>query len=156
MSTFKKYDEFLNEIGDSSSKGYKFDFYGGDDMRTYGFETPNCLYTVELEPSDESENVLNISFYVVDENDPDIQRDDIVTNKGELFKVMATVMNIVKKDLDDHPETDTLTFVPSKKEGETTNISRLNLYSKYIKNDFPKSTITKGQRNSIEVKLNKK
>lgn len=163
LNTFKKYDEFLNEIGDSSSKAYKFDFYGDyDDMRIYGFDTESYPYTVELRYADldnydeDATNILGVRFYVADEDDPDMELDDVVTNKGELFRVMATVTAIIKKDLQDHPEIDTITFSPAKKEGETTNVSRLNLYSKYIKNEFPKSIITKGQRNSIEVKLNKK
>jgi hypothetical protein len=67
---------------------------------------------------------------------------------------MATVTAIIKKDLSNHPEIDTLTFIPAKKKSETTNISRLNLYTRYIKNAFPNATITPGTNQSIEVKLN--
>ncbi len=161
MKNLPSYDEFLNEIGDSSSKAYHPDFYGDyGNARIYGFETPSYPYTVELQYDDIDDyeganNVLSVRFYVPDDEDPDIERDDIVTNKGELFKVMATVVDVIKKDLSTHPEVDILVFTPAKKKGETTNIARLNLYSKYIKHEFPKATISKGPKNIIEVKLNK-
>lgn len=139
---------------------FSSDFYGNYDnvMRIYGFNTENYPYTVELrydefEDYDENTtNILGVRFFTPDDEDPDIERDDVVTNKGELFRVMATVTAIIKKDLKDHPEVDTITFTPSKKEGETTNISRLNLYTKYIRNFYPNATITSGKR-GIEIKF---
>ena len=153
--------DILKEIGDASSQPFPFSFYGDyENMRMYGFETEYYPYSVELQYTDldnydeDITNVLGVRFYVQDDEDPDIERDDIVTNKGELFKVMATVTAIIKKDLQDHPEIDTITFTPAKKEGETTNVSRLNLYMRYIKNAFPNATITAGGLGSVEVKLN--
>ena len=152
--------DILTERGDASSLPYHFDYYSDyGNMRIYGFDTENYPYTVELQYTDlddypeNSTNVLGIRFYVPDDEDPDIERDAIVTNKGELFRVMATVTAIIKKDLDTHPEIDTLTFTPVKKSGETVNISRLNLYTRYIKNAFPNAIITAGGRGSVEVKL---
>lgn len=152
--------DILKEIGDASSQPYSFDFYsdyGG--MRIYGFDTESYPYTVELQYADldnydeDATNILGVRFYVADEDDPDMELDDIVTNRGELFRVMATVTAIIKKDLQDHPEIDTITFTPAKKEGETTNVSRLNLYTRYIKNAFPNATITARGRGRVEVKL---
>ena len=152
--------DILKEIGDASSQPYSFDFYsdyGG--MRIYGFDTESYPYTVELQYADldnydeDATNILGVRFYVADEDDPDMELDDVVTNKGELFRVMATVTAIIKKDLQDHPEIDTITFTPAKKEGETTNVSRLNLYTRYIKNAFPNATITARGRGRVEVKL---
>jgi hypothetical protein len=162
IQKYELFEELLNEVGDSSSKPYPSDFYGDyGSARIYGFETPNYAYTVELQYTDiddyeGAKNVLAVRFYVPDDKDPDIERDDIVTNKGELFKVMASVVNVIKKDLSSHPEVDTLLFTPAKKEGETTNIARLNLYSKYIKNELPMAVISKGPKKSIKVKLNNK
>ena len=97
--------DILKEIGDASSQPYSFDFYGDyDNMRIYGFDTENYPYTVELRYSDidaydeDPTNILSVRFYIPDEDDPDIERDDIVANKGELFRVMATVTAIIKKD----------------------------------------------------------
>jgi len=150
----------LKEIGDASSQPYRFDFYGDyGDMRIYGFDTENYPYTVELQYTDldnygeNTTNILGVRFYVSDEDDPKMELDDVVTNKGELFRVMATVTAIIKKDLQDHPEINTITFTPSKKEGETTNVSRLNLYIRYIENAFPNASITPGNRGSVEVKI---
>lgn len=151
--------DLLTEIGDASSQPYHFDFYSDyGNMRIYGFDTDNYPYTVELQYDDLDDyenltNVIGVRFYITDDEDPDIERDDIVTNKGELFRVMATVAAIVKQDLKDHPEIDTITFTPAKRESETTN-ARLNLYTRYIKNAFPNAIITPGPFRSIEVKLN--
>jgi hypothetical protein len=137
----------LKEVGDSSAQPYSFDYYGESDWgRIYGFNTEKYPYTVEILPDDENPNRVSIRFYISNEDDPDIEDDSIVTNEGNLFRVMATVSSIIKKDLRDNPEVDTLTFAPSKKTGETTNISRLNLYLKYIKKEFPNVIITKGAR----------
>ena len=150
----------LTEIGDASSLPYHFDYYSDyGNMRIYGFDTENYPYTVELQYTDlddypeNSTNVLGIRFYVPDEEDPDIERDAIVTNKGELFRVMATVTAIIKKDLDTHPEIDTLTFTPVKKSGETVNISRLNLYMRYIKTAFPNAIIQPSKPGNVEIKI---
>jgi hypothetical protein len=152
--------DILKEICDASSQPYSFDFYGDyGNMRVYGFVTENYPYTVELQYDDldfydeDTTNVLGVRFYISDEEEPDLERDDIVTNEGKLFKVMATVTAIIKKDLKNHPEIDTITFTPAKKEGETTNVSRLNLYTRYIKNAYPNATITSRDRSSIEVKF---
>jgi len=90
--------DILKEIGDSSSQPYKFAFYGNySGLRVYGFDTENYPYTVELGgvTDEEEPNEIGVRFYVPDEKDPDIERDDIVTNKGELFKVMSKVTAIV-------------------------------------------------------------
>jgi hypothetical protein len=137
----------LKEIGDSSSKPYPFESYSDSDWeRLYGFNTENYNYTVEILSDDDAPNEVSVRFYVPDENDPDIENDTIVTNEGNLFRIMATISAIIKKDLQKHPEVDTLIFAPSKKAGETNNISRLNLYLKYIKKEFPNAIITKGTR----------
>ncbi|CAB4138638.1 hypothetical protein UFOVP331_198 [uncultured Caudovirales phage] len=152
--------DILKEIGDASSQPFPFSFYGDyGNVRMYGFETEHYPYSVELQYTDldsydeGTTNALGVRFYIPDDEDPDIERDDIVANKGELFRVMATITAIIKKDLKDHPEINTITFTPSKKEGETTNISRLNLYTRYIKNAFPNAAITVGDKGSIEVKF---
>jgi len=146
--------KILQEIGDSSAGAYEFDYYG--DMghaRVYGFETPSYPYTVELAPDDLENNILDVRFFVTDEEDPDEEKDDIVTNKGELFRVMATVAKIIKQDLQDNPEIDTLTFSPALKKSENLpNSSRLNLYLKFIKHEYPKATATI-QGSTIFVKL---
>jgi len=148
----------LKEIGDSSSKPYPFDYYDDSGWgRIYGFDTENYNYTVEILPDDDAANEVSVRFYVPNENDPDIENDTIVTNEGNLFRVMATIVAIMKQDIKDNPEVDTLIFAPSKKAGETDNISRLNLYSKYIKKEFPNAIITKGPRpHDVTVILNNK
>ena len=146
--------DILNEIGDASVQPYPFTLYDDyGDVRIYGFDTRNYPYTVELRYDEETPSEISVRFYIPDSKDPDIERDNVVTNKGELFKVMSTITHIIKKDLKAHPEIDTITFKSAKKSGETTNVSRLNLYLKYIKNSYPGAEITTSPDGSTTVKL---
>jgi hypothetical protein len=56
---------------------------------------------------------------------------------------MATVVAIVKQDLKNHPEVDTLSFTPARKQGEVNTNARANLYLRYIKHSFPNATAEK-------------
>lgn len=144
---FHSKNEGLSEIGDASAKTYKFDLYSdSEEERIYGFYTENFLYSVELTTDEDTPNALQIQFYTIDEEDSDIQDYGKVTNSGEMYRVMATVAAIVKKDLKNHPEINTLEFSAAKKTHEVENISRLNLYLKYIKHYFPNAKIEQGRR----------
>jgi hypothetical protein len=140
-----KLTDILREIGDASSRPYSYDFYYEEDgRRLYGFNTESYPYTVVIyQDLDDSPNIAYVRFFVPDENDPDLEQDEVVTNKGELFRIMATVKAIVAHDLKEHPEIDTIEFIPAKRSKETTDIARSNLYLRYIKNAYPSATIEK-------------
>ena len=145
----------LKEVGDASSKPYSIKLrYNSEDLRSYQFTTENWTYIVALKTKSNTPNILHITFHVVDEDSDDDENYDIVTNSGELFKVMSTITSIVKKDLEQHPEINTLEFFPAVKQEETNNIARLNLYLKYIKNYFSNATTIKDNHsNNIQVIL---
>jgi hypothetical protein len=153
-----KLTDILLEIGDSSIKPYSFEFYGDDDdeIRYYGFDTKNYPYSVKitqhLDNSGDLGNEIDIEFYVPDEEDPDLDRWNIETNKGDMFKIMATVAAIVKEDTQKHPEIDTLSFTPVKKQGKSDNNARSNLYLRYVKHEYPNATVER-HGNEIVVKL---
>jgi hypothetical protein len=65
---------------------------------------------------------------------------------------MATVVAIVKQDLETHPEVDTLVFEPVKKRGAIDNSSRANLYLSYIKHIYPGAKVEK-KGNEIIVNI---
>jgi len=93
MKHFKLYEEFIFEIGDSSSKKYKytlngkFDNMSEFDKRLYAlFKTESGLeYTL---------TVININSFL----DVDFTADGeyAETNKGEMFRIMATVVDVIE------------------------------------------------------------
>jgi hypothetical protein len=145
--------DILKEIGDASSQPYKFEFYGSpyDEERYYGFETSHYPYSVHI--TNYEDNEIEISFFVPNEKDPDQERYDIETNRGDLFKIMATVVAIVKQDLKTHPEVDTLIFTPVKKQGAIDNSSRANLYLRYVKHSYPGAKVeSNGDEIIVKIK----
>ena len=77
---------------------------------------------------------MNIQ-YGVDEKDGGGVSYKVETNKGELFRVMATVVDITKKILKERENIKTLTFSGSKKDEDDNR--RNNLYMAYIKKHIP-------------------
>lgn len=156
----------LKEIGDTSPY-YSEKVIDDEDHRVYNFETnstPPTYYEVELSELEPhqfkvykigSGVTLAINFGVTD--DQGIKSTKKLTNKGELYKVMATVADIVKKDIKEHPYINTLEFTPSKRQDKDTEESnaRENLYKKYIEMNFKGADISKDNSNdTITVKLN--
>jgi len=162
----KRKRNLLKEIGDTSPY-YSEKVIDDEDHRVYNFETnstPPTYYEVELSELEPhqfkvykigSGVTLAINFGVTD--DQGIKSTKKLTNKGELYKVMATVADIVKKDLKEHPYINALEFTPSKRQDKDTEESnaRANLYKKYIEMNFKGADISKDNSNdTILVKLN--
>jgi hypothetical protein len=138
----------LSEVGDATSKPYRSDLYNiSGDTKVYGFTTDKgTMYTVELVQATDKNNILDVSFYPVDEEDPDKEDFTVNTNKGELYRVMSTVVDIVRKNLEKHPEIKELEFTP-------TSLTRSSLYISYIKHAFPQATVTNTEGNTLQVKI---
>lgn len=74
----------------------------------------------------------------------------VSTNKGELYRVMATVTNIVKKYLGDNPSIKIVVYEPSKKASEQEfGTQRDMLYRAFIKQAIPSAQILKKGDNII-------
>jgi hypothetical protein len=111
----------------------------------YEFSTPENAYQVTIEKYGEDESSLDVSFSV----DGSFST---VTNENEIFKVMATVMNIVEefhgsmKKRGIFPEKyNKYTFAGSFKSGGLSSSGgseqRERLYLKFIKNRFPNASV---------------
>lgn len=63
-----------------------------------------------------------------------------VTNKGELYRVMTTIVEVVKIFMLEHPKMISYEFTGLAKEGESENTSskRINLYKRYLPRIFDK------------------
>jgi len=147
-----KLTNLLQEIGDSTAKPYPFHkisspVYRDMQLTTYGFESEHFPYEVWLATFAGKEvNQMTVVFYV--DYDVHPEGDQVVTNKGELYRVMATVSAIIKQELVNRPNVDTLRFSPSKKQGDDT--SRENLYLKYINHAYPNAEISREMNHDAE------
>jgi hypothetical protein len=142
-----KLKNILLEIGEGTAKPYKYkltrtesdpDF--GDYFRLYEFVTDlgthyEVMFEIEEDYSkDEPWEFMNIEFGV-DEKDGGGVSYKVETNKGEVFRVMATIVDITKSILKERKNIKQLTFSGSKKNEDDNR--RNNLYMAYIKKHVP-------------------
>lgn len=112
MRHFKLYEEFIFEIGDSSSKKYKYKLNGKfDNMSEFGkrlyatFKTESGLeYTL---------TVININSFLDVDFTADGEYDE--TNKGEMFKIMATVVDVIETILNTNNDIRGIRYEPKSK-----------------------------------------
>jgi hypothetical protein len=146
----------INEIGDSTAKAYNFKLerhYGWtiEDApdATYSFETDSDLqYKVNLFADfvpgrDRKEFKVDVSFRPVGKE----HWFNTVTNKGEQFRIMATVIEVIKEYIKDYPKVTQITFTPAKTKGDDDR-RRANLYLAYVKKQLPDATVTLKQTSS--------
>ena len=128
----------LSEIGEASAKVYKYNV-------TYEEAGQGIQY--EFTTDSKLKYQLDILHYEINRNKtrliiafkPVTGTYDTITNKGEQFKIMATVVSAVKEYLSKVPKAVELSFTPSKEtEGDDR---RANLYKAYIAKQLPGSKI---------------
>ena len=137
----------LQEVGEATLKPYEWEEYTGKEgyynigfMTDYGLE-----YDVDLElkiytPENSTSNIqaIEIGFAVTaeDEDGYSYSTTDAVVNKGEMYRVMSTIIDILKvyiKKL----KAEAIIYSPSKKQGEEFGSQRDNLYKAFISKAFP-------------------
>lgn len=64
-----------------------------------------------------------------------------VTNRGEVYRVMATIVSIVKTYMVEHPNLRLVEFTgePTENESADSTTKRLSLYNRYLKDIFDSS-----------------
>lgn len=135
-----KLKDILREIGDTSAGVYGdlTPSQSGNGYYRYDFTTESGLeyiaHVVKSIVADEERPVITTEFIVAFEVKGQDWHAD--TNKGELYKVMATVVNFVRRvvESDSSSKDDTekaIVFVPSKK--DPNDDRRLKLYKAYLK-----------------------
>jgi len=144
---YLKNNPLLVEIGDGGSKPYNytlaredvdedFGFY----FRLYEFVTDlgthyEVMFEIEEDFSkDEPWEFMNIEFGVNEKDGGGVSY-KVETNKGEVFRVMATIVDITKNILKERRRIKTLTFSSSKKDEDDQR--RNNLYMAYIRKHVP-------------------
>ena len=136
MKHVKLFEELINEIGDASAKPYKHKLQLKNPTREYHeFETDlgtNYEVTFEFQEDFSKEGewtVVEISYGTIKDGN---LNNVVVTNKGEMFRVMATVVDMTKKILKKNKNIKSLTFTGSKNKGDNDR-RRNNIYMAYIK-----------------------
>lgn len=156
LITESKYNIKLNEVGEGTSQPYKFTT---DDDYHYNFTTDKGTeYEVEIMPRYITHDFLSkipqdkaLSMSLINfRADNDYGQSNIV-NKGEMYRVMSTITQIVKDNLNNNPEIGGIYFSPSDKkspQNENTDLlnnQRYKLYQAYVLKSIPGSEIIHGQ-----------
>jgi len=147
-----KLTDILNEIGEGTAKPYKYKLVADvrNDAMYYTFKTdpdPNQSYLGRPKPP--TEYSVDLRFWDIENNKRSLSNIDVAfstaggeyeeeTNDNNQYRVMATVVAIIKEALSKHPEIISLTFTPSKADKMDTR--RANLYKAYIQKQIPNST----------------
>lgn len=138
MKHIREFNTFINEIGTASAKSYSFSIEQDSPwVLTYEFTTESGLeYHVRF---DLDENMSSLSFYVAN-LDPGEVKGWIfgqVTNRGELYKVMSTIVKIINEFIKKYPKIDTISIAPTKNYDEDNR--RYKLYLQFINKNIDKS-----------------
>tara|TARA_R100001460_G_scaffold29040_4_gene57867 strand:+ start:1061 stop:1576 length:516 start_codon:yes stop_codon:yes gene_type:complete len=159
------FEKLILEIGDGGSKPYKYKLtrsdsgpYFKDYYMIYEFVTDlgtryEVMFEIDEDFSKDGEwQIMKIEFGVVDVKGLDYS---VETNKGELFRVMATIVDITKKILKKRKNIKTLTFTGAKtKKGSKDDQRRNNLYMAYIRRHIPnvKNIQDDGTEISVDIR----
>jgi hypothetical protein len=149
----------INEVGGESEKMAPYRFKNVEDeeeFRTYLFKTDSGLdYQVDLEEIEDDEYgmVLNINFGVVDEEELTGPIQNLVTNKGELYRVMNTIAAVIREDLAINQYIKYITYNPAKRDKDTDSNARGKLYMKYIQGRIPNAKEVQSDRFPILIKI---
>jgi len=167
--------DILNEIGDSSAQKYDWRFKGkydtGDVINIdYEFKTDSdtqyfVKLTVQESPSTPSAFEMMVAFGVgksiIKKAFGDKKPFAQVVNKGELYRVMATVVDIVKDGIekmtkDDYP-VKIILFKPEQEKETASGFKitdqRAKLYMAYIKQNMDMVNSVRQKGKEIEVIL---
>jgi hypothetical protein len=167
--------DILNEIGDSSAQKYDWQFKGkyttSDVINLdYEFKTDsNTQYFVKLtvQESDASASsyemmvAFGVGRSIVKKAFSDKKPFAQVVNKGEVFRVMATIIDIVKDGIEkmaqDNYPVKIILFKPEKEKETATGFKstdqRAKLYMAYIKQNMDMVYSVKQKGDTVEVIL---
>jgi len=123
---------------------------------TYHFTTNSgILYEVRFGRKQDDILSVNIVFGVLNEEFDGEEYS--MTNKGEVFRVMTTIVKIIRTFIAEHPNTHQYEFTGEFRENENpSNISlRSKIYLRYIKDIFDDTWTTKVKGNTVTINKKK-
>ena len=142
--------DILKEVGEATAKPYKWEmesYIDEEDYKRYAFKTDSGLnYELEIAVSEGDKELDSavVTFGIVAEDWSDYFTDyESVPTKGELYKVMATVVSILKDFIKKNKQVKYIYFTTNKlgKDLDKEQSSRLNLYRRYIQTHLPNAGI---------------
>jgi hypothetical protein len=148
-------DILLNEVGDASADAYKWKPASRPTLSNEFTFTSDSGLEYYVKFWDTGEDTIEVAFVAEEPGASyfDQAAYSTVTNRGELFKVMATVAEIILYYLQSHPEYKYLTYEPSKTTGKDDN-RRDKLYRAYMKKMIPGSEeVPADEKDYIRFKL---
>lgn len=119
----------------------------------YSFTTDSGV-NYEVRFGRKQDNILNATIVFGVTNDEYEGEEYSITNKGEVYHVMATIVEVVRLYKDEHPNVNSFEFTgeQSEKEKEKNKNVRLNLYHRYISDVFDKSWTTEFTDDKIVIR----
>ena len=145
----------IQEVGEANVSPYKWkETKKTSYSLSYEFTTDSGVdYLVKFTDNDDDEDISSleqirdwdISFFSKSKTDSDgayAYSSSQVVNKGELFKVMSTIVDITKDVIKNFPNTEKLSFQPSPSKGDdTVDNQRGRLYKAFISKQLPQSKV---------------
>lgn len=145
----------IQEVGEANTTPYKWRIRNKSDYSiTYEFATDSGAYYLVKFHEDEDEESFSsleetsaweMSFFVRSEVDDDgdySYSSSRVVNKGELYKVMSTIVDITKNLIKEFPNTKKLSFQPSRSKGDdSVDNQRGKLYKAFVSRQIPQAKI---------------
>ena len=126
----------LFEIGEATAKPYEVKELNPRKYHPSGFwhfsftTEDNDDYTIFFQvSSNKGEDLARVDFKT------DSGKGNEVINKGRIFRILATVVQTIKKFIQDYPNIKYLVIIPGKNQG--TDDRRLHIYTKYIEKLLP-------------------
>ena len=139
----------LFEIGEANVSSYDFKFmfkdvYDDVDYYSYSFTTEdNDNYEVLL-AYNKTIHELTVGFTANNE------ADTYNVNKGRIFKVLSTVINVIKDVVNKNPDIKEILIDPSKETDEDNR--RKNIYMAFIRKNMPPDwSVTTTKRIILEI-----
>lgn len=162
-----KLKDILNEVGEGSAKPYEYKWIsqGSYDNQVARFITDKGTeYEVNIadfseypDPRDQEQDLpaINIDFLAKRPGEQGWST-KTVTNEGDLYRIMATIMLIVKDVMKRFDfDVQAIVYEPSKKTGEFgSNNKRDTLYRRFITRTFPGAQVMRDPDNAnIVIKI---
>lgn len=120
----------ISETGEGNAGAYQYRFNNvSDNEIEYNFETEEDDYIVLMNTTSVQHGMWEMQFGVAGGTPDD------VINKGNIFKVMATILQITN-DFINNFKPNTLRFKPVKDEERDNDKRRFKLYMQYIKKNM--------------------
>jgi len=119
----------------------------------YSFITDSDV-NYEVRFGRKQKNILNATIVFGVTNEEYDGEEYSVTNKGEVYKVMATIVVIVRKYREEHPNVNLFEYTgeQSEKEKLKNRNVRLALYDRYIRKVFDEKWIVDNIDNKVIIK----